>query len=85
MSRRLLAPLAALGLSVAAPPAAAGERLELDQSRIDQALAAMVEEGRTAGASLLLWKDGREAYFAAEGLADREDARPFTRDTLVQI
>ena len=85
MSRRLLAPLAALGLFAAAPPAAAGERLELDQSRIDEALAAMVEEGRTAGASLLLWKDGREAYFAAEGLADREDARPFARDTLVQI
>ncbi|MBL7395972.1 beta-lactamase family protein, partial [Escherichia coli] len=41
--------------------------------------------GRAAGVSALIWKDGREAYFGATGLADREASRAMRRDTLVQI
>jgi CubicO group peptidase (beta-lactamase class C family) len=44
-----------------------------------------VAEGRTAGASTLIWKDGQEVCFETAGLASREDNRPFARDTLVQI
>ncbi len=57
----------------------------LDTVGIDAALAGMVADGRTVGASALVWKDGREVYFHAAGQADREAARPFARDTLVQI
>ncbi|WP_114521494.1 serine hydrolase domain-containing protein [Altererythrobacter sp. ZODW24] len=57
----------------------------LDAARIDAALAGMVADGRTVGASALVWKDGREVHFGAAGQADREAARPFARDTLVQI
>jgi CubicO group peptidase (beta-lactamase class C family) len=84
----LLAPIA-LALAALAMPAAVhardSARLELNAGRIDETLAAMVREGRTVGASVLVWKDGREVHFAAEGLADRETQRPFARDTLVQI
>lgn len=45
----------------------------------------MVEEGRVAGAEVLVWKDGREVLYATAGQADREASRPFARDTLVQI
>lgn len=44
-----------------------------------------VAEGRTVGASTLVWKDGQEVCFESVGLASREDNRPFARDTLVQI
>ena len=82
--KAISAALAACALSL--PQAAmAQSELELDTGRIDRALEAFVADGRVAGASVLVWKDGEEAYFAAEGMADREAARPFERDTLVQI
>lgn len=59
--------------------------LGLNEPRIDSMLESMVAEGRVAGASVLVWKDGSESYFHAAGMADREAARPFRRDTLVQI
>jgi len=59
--------------------------LRLDAKRIEDALAGMVADGRAAGASVLIWKDGREAYFGTAGFADREAHRPMTRDTIVQI
>jgi CubicO group peptidase (beta-lactamase class C family) len=76
--------LGALALACAAAPAAAGE-LVLDPARIDRALEAFVAEGRTVGASVLVWQDGEVKHYAAAGLADREAAKPFARDTLVQI
>lgn len=84
------AALAALALCAPAPAAAQdapppAERLALDTGRIDRALQGLVEEGRVAGASVLLWQGGREVHFAAEGMADAEAGRPFARDTLVQI
>jgi len=45
----------------------------------------MVAKGRVAGASLLIWKDGREAYFRSVGWTDREANRPMSRGTLVQV
>lgn len=59
--------------------------LVLDPARIDRTLEAMVQDGRVAGASAIVWKDGREAHFGAAGMANREAGTPFTRDTLVQI
>jgi CubicO group peptidase (beta-lactamase class C family) len=80
--------LAAVALALAAPALAHaqdGAGFELDPARIDATLAAMVAEGRTAGAEVLVWKDGREVHYGAAGTADREASRPFARDTLVQI
>ncbi|HTQ58254.1 MAG TPA: serine hydrolase domain-containing protein [Bryobacteraceae bacterium] len=61
------------------------EALELDPNRIANALSAMVDDGRAAGASVLIWKDGREAYFGSAGFADREAGRRMSRDTIAQI
>nr|WP_282098595.1 serine hydrolase domain-containing protein [Qipengyuania proteolytica] len=70
-----------------AGPAAAQEASNLtpDCAAIDAMIESMVAEGRTVGASTLVWKDGAELCFETAGEADREAARPFTRDTLVQV
>ncbi len=86
---RLLLP-ALLAVSPAKMPLLADtprthEQLRLDTRRIDRALKAMVAEGRTVGASVLVWQGGRERYFRVVGMADREMGRPFARNTLVQI
>jgi CubicO group peptidase (beta-lactamase class C family) len=75
-------------LALASSPAAIadeGEHLHLDTARVEHTLAGFVDDGRTVGASVLIWQDGRERHFSAAGLADREAGRPFARDTLVQI
>lgn len=82
----LLAPLA---LAIAAPAAAAPKTSEappfvLDTERVNRAVDAMVASGRTVGASVLVWQDGKLRDFHAAGLADRETGKPFARDTLVQ-
>jgi CubicO group peptidase (beta-lactamase class C family) len=64
---------------------ASNEKARIDKARIDKALAQMVASGRAAGVSALIWQDGAERYFGTAGFADREAARPMTRDTLVQI
>lgn len=79
--------LACLGSTIPLPaqstsPAAV---LTLDPARIGTALSAMVTDGRAAGVSVLIWQDGREAYFGSAGFADREAARPMTRDAIAQI
>jgi CubicO group peptidase (beta-lactamase class C family) len=80
----LLAGLAATVTLPAQSPSPAPP-LTLDTARIGAALSAMVADGRTAGASVLIWQDGREAYFGSAGFADREAARPMTRDAIAQI
>src|SRR5215207_1685429 len=55
------------------------------KSRIDSTLRAFVTSGRLVGASAVVWEKGREVYFGAFGLADREAAKPMTRDAIVQI
>jgi CubicO group peptidase (beta-lactamase class C family) len=55
------------------------------KARIDSALRAYVASGRVAGASAVVWEKGREVYFGAFGMADREANRPMTRDVIAQI
>ncbi|AJA10415.1 hypothetical protein SKP52_17720 [Sphingopyxis fribergensis] len=81
--------LASSGFAVIAPPAQAqtapAETLAIDKARIDAALKAMIADGRAAGTSALIWRDGREVYFGAAGMADRDAKRPMRRDTIAQI
>ena len=44
-----------------------------------------MQSGQLIGASALVFEKGREAYFGAFGLADREDKKPMQRDTIVRI
>jgi CubicO group peptidase (beta-lactamase class C family) len=55
------------------------------RARIDSTLSRFVEEGSVAGVSALVWEGGREAYFNAFGMADREAGRPMRRDAIVQV
>ncbi len=95
MSRKLIpVAIAAALLAVPAAPALARQastsaaqsaEVKIDRARIDAALKAMVDSGRAVGVSALVWQDGRERYFGAAGMADREGGKPMRRDTLVQI
>lgn len=67
-----------------APSRAPGEPL-VDKSRIDAALRAFTDKGAPVGVSALIYENGREAYFGAFGMADREAGRPMARDTIAQI
>jgi len=78
-------PLVAAPASAPAKTTAAAPTLAIDKARIDAALAAMVESGRAAGVSALVWKDGREVYFGTAGMADRAAGKPMRRDTIAQI
>ena len=78
-------PLALLFSVFSAAPQDHTPALSLDNKRIENALARMVANGRASGASVLIWKDGREAYFGTAGFADREAHRAMTRDAIVQI
>lgn len=57
----------------------------IDSSVIDQALEGMVDEGRIAGVSALVYVDGEEAYFGEAGFADRESGLTWQRDTHASI
>ena len=86
-SRRGVLQTVPIALACSSVPAVAQDAspLALDTKRIGSALAGMVDDGRTAGASVLIWKDGREAYFGTAGFADREAGRKMSRDTIAQI
>ena len=64
---------------------AAPQPTVVDAAHIDQVLRSIVDEGRAVGVSALVHERGREAYFGAFGMADREAARPMARDTLAQV
>src|SRR5437762_11132611 len=93
MRQALLRAVAAAALLTIALPvkpvlartAAGSTVVRIDKARIDRTLARMVADGRAAGVSALVWKDGREVYFGTAGYADREARKPMRRDTLVQI
>ncbi|WP_028916592.1 serine hydrolase domain-containing protein [Pseudoxanthomonas sp. J35] len=57
----------------------------IDPARLDASLRRFVDAGEIVGASALVWHDGREAYFGAFGMADREAGKPMARDTIVRI
>ena len=63
-----------------APPAPAW-----NSAPVDETLQAFVDDGRAVGVSALVWKDGKEVYFGAFGLRDRESGEPMTRDTIAVI
>src|SRR5277367_6250725 len=58
---------------------------KIDQAKIDAALGGLIASKALVGISALVYQDGHEAYFGAFGQADREAAKPMTRDTMVQI
>lgn len=58
---------------------------ETATARIDSTLRSFVETGAAAGVSALIYEDGEEVYFNAEGYADREASVPMARNTIVQI
>src|SRR5262245_24973355 len=70
-----------------APPPAAAEAPQplVEPTAIDAALKGMVDSQKIVGVSALVYERGQEAYFGAFGLADRENNKPMTRETVVQI
>jgi CubicO group peptidase (beta-lactamase class C family) len=68
--------------AIGAPGQPAGH---LDKAAIDHTLKGLVDKGELIGVSALITINGKEAYFGAYGLADREANKPMTRDTIVQI
>ncbi len=57
----------------------------VEKSAIDKVLSGFVDSTALIGVSALVYEDGKEAYFGAFGLADREAGKPMKRDTIVQI
>lgn len=61
------------------------ETLVLDTRHIDKVLSDFTASGELVGVSALIHQNGREIYFGAHGMADREREIPMSRDTLVRI
>lgn len=89
MARQWLLLASAFGLvacaTVPTSNATPGSSFAPDCQAIGSFLTNAVGEGRTVGASALIWQGGREVCFENAGLSSREDNRLFARDTLVQI
>jgi CubicO group peptidase (beta-lactamase class C family) len=86
----LTATVAALGLFLAAcdrstPPATEEDAKLVDAAAIDAVLEGYVQRGELVGVSALVYEEGREAYFGAFGMADREAGRSMSRDTVARI
>src|SRR5262245_59381257 len=77
-------PSAPVPPAIAAPPAIATP-LQIEPAAIDEALGRMVESRKVVGVSALVYQGNREVYFGAFGMADRENNKPMTRDTVVPI
>jgi CubicO group peptidase (beta-lactamase class C family) len=81
----------AFAASCGKPPIASGTAAaplvvtDVARHRIDSTLKALVDAGQIAGASAIVWEKGKDVYFGAFGLADREKNRPMARDAIVQI
>src|SRR5689334_6258770 len=69
----------------AAAPAIESAPLTIEPAAIESALKGMVDSKQIIGVSALVYQHGREVFFGAYGLADRENNKPMTRDTIVQI
>ncbi|MCC6833734.1 MAG: beta-lactamase family protein [Cytophagales bacterium] len=55
------------------------------KTRLDSTLRTLVDSGRIAGVSALIFEKNKEAYFNAFGYADREANKPMDRNTRVRI
>ncbi len=71
--------------ATAPAPALVVQPLLIEKEAIDAALRSMVDSQKVIGVSGLVFQGGREVYFGAFGMADRENNKPMTRDTVVQI
>ncbi len=69
----------------ASVPALVADPLVVEPAAIDAALKSMVDSQKVVGVSGLVFQGGKEVYFGAFGLADRENNKPMARDTIVQI
>lgn len=58
---------------------------EITKKRIRRILEKAVADGTTAGASVLVRKDGEELLFDACGMADVEGGKPIVRDTIFRM
>ena len=52
---------------------------------MNQVLKKEVEAGNLPGASALVLHNGKEIYYGAYGLADKEKGRPMQRDTIIRL
>ncbi len=68
-----------------APAPQPAQPLVIDAGAIDSALKGMVDTRQIVGVSALVFQNDQEVYFGAFGMADRENNKPMTRDTIVQI
>lgn len=55
------------------------------KARIDATLKSFVDTSRVAGISALIYEKGEEVYFNAFGMADRENNKPMSRNTITRI
>ncbi|HXS69467.1 MAG TPA: serine hydrolase domain-containing protein [Candidatus Polarisedimenticolia bacterium] len=74
-----------LTLLLATLSATAQSSGRIDRKKISRTLKGFVDKGELIGVSALVTVNGKEVYFGAFGLADREAKRPMARDTIVQI
>jgi len=69
-------------------PAAKPESVGLSSERLDRISSAVqhsVDDKRIAGAVTLVLRHGQVAFFKAQGMADREAAKPMPRDAIFRI
>ncbi|MBX2895497.1 MAG: beta-lactamase family protein [Cyclobacteriaceae bacterium] len=82
-------PLSILVLGVACSSAdkPADQNIITDQAkaRLDSTLKALVDSGRIAGVSALIFEKNKEVYFNSFGYADREANKAMDRNTCVRI
>jgi CubicO group peptidase (beta-lactamase class C family) len=69
----------------AVPAPAPVAPLVVEPAAIDSALKSLVDSKAIVGVSALVYQGDKEVYFGAFGLADRENNKPMSRDTIVQI
>lgn len=53
--------------------------------KIQDIIKSFVDKGQTAGANVLVFKDGKEIAYADFGYRDLENKTPFTRDTIFRL
>jgi CubicO group peptidase (beta-lactamase class C family) len=87
----LCAPLSAASKPKPAPAAAPAPApalvtpLVIEPAAIDTALKGFIDNQTLIGVSGLVFQNDKEVYFGAFGQGDRENNKPMTRDTIVQI
>ncbi|HEY7799638.1 MAG TPA: serine hydrolase domain-containing protein [Hyphomonadaceae bacterium] len=71
-----------------APSSLAGAPRGISQERLrnlDQAMKAYIDQGKLAGAVVMIHQDGREVFSEAYGWRDREAGDPMREDTIFRI